>query len=181
MLHEDPGFAYDYGCEKVSSVEFDYDAVDKAMVEDVRQFRKEIKDKPLTQKEIDRISTAVQTLMRWVCLSSLRNPNGIVLRFLIVCWQVLPELHEVQLTGLANMFGKKKQSFGRWVDNFKVAFPWARSPHLKRGPVAQKTLSDEDLVDGLSRTFRFTEFIKRHPINTWPEGARKQAEDMFNR
>ncbi len=184
MRHLSQEEFYDTGCERVATEEFDYEAVekaisDRALAEDIRLFRKEIKDRPLTQEEIDRVSMAIQTLFRWVCLSSLRNPNGLTLRFLIVCWQVLPELHETQLTGLAKMFGKHKQSFGRWVDNFKIVFPWARSPHIKRTPTEQKALSDAEIVDGLSRAYRFAEFTKRHPVATWPESAKQKCEEMF--
>jgi hypothetical protein len=46
-------------------------------------------------------------------------------------WFLIKELQPLSLTQLARMYGKDKQSLGRWVDDFKRRFPGLRNCHMK--------------------------------------------------
>jgi hypothetical protein len=72
---------------------------------------------------------ALQVMLRWIMAN--QKSEGILIRALIVCWTFLPELHPLELTELANKFGKHKQSFGRWHDDFKILFPEVRTQHMR--------------------------------------------------
>jgi hypothetical protein len=71
-------------------------------------------------------------LSRWTYQSpSHTNMDGKAIRCAIVEWFTIKELQPLTLTQLARMYGKDKQSFGRWVDDFKRRFPGLRNCHMK--------------------------------------------------
>jgi hypothetical protein len=75
--------------------------------------------------------TAFARLVGWQYQNGKCNPEGLLIRAIVVCWIFLPHLHPLNLTQMANMFGKHKQSMGRWVDDFKREFPGIQNPHMK--------------------------------------------------
>jgi hypothetical protein len=76
-------------------------------------------------------------LLEWIWQGGMRNDQGLQIRAGIACWVFLPYLHALNLTQIASGFGKHKQSWGRWVDDFKRAFPTIKNPHMRH---AKKTL-----------------------------------------
>lgn len=121
------GLAFDDAGEKIPFENFDWDAVEKEFAEDLEQFKKELKANPLSQEDIDRIDKAMQTLLKWAWQGGMKNMDGFQIRMLILCWHIIPSLRALSLTDLSTVFKKDKQSFGRWVDNFKQYFPFIRS------------------------------------------------------
>jgi hypothetical protein len=85
----------------------------------------------MDQESVDRAIVVMRSLLQWVWKNGMNNPEGLQLRAMIVCWLFLKELRPMQLSELARGFGKKKQSVGRHVDDFKVHFPKFRSPHMR--------------------------------------------------
>ncbi len=70
-------------------------------------------------------------LLEWIWQNGMKNSEGLTIRAVIACWIFLKHLRPLTLTQMARGFGKKKQSLGRWVDDFKIAFPHIRNPHMK--------------------------------------------------
>jgi hypothetical protein len=106
--------------------EFDYDAIDQNLFqiepEELAGF---------TQREIDAASRLLSILLRWIWQDGMKNLNGMLIRTFIVCWIFIRELRPLTETDLARMAGKDKQSLGRWVVQFKTAFPFIKVPHFK--------------------------------------------------
>jgi hypothetical protein len=111
----------------VPCVTFDYAEVEKGLGEhepdsDLSEF---------SQEDIDRALKVLTTLLQWVWQMGMKNADGIQIRAILVCWIFLKELRPLQLSDLGKGFGKPKQSFGRWHDNFKKCFPRIRTPHMR--------------------------------------------------
>lgn len=104
--------------EIVQATGFDYDSVDRNVFH----------HDPDTDYGDARLLLAV---IDWIWQSGMHNPEGLLIRAGIVCWVFKAELHPLQLTQLANGFGKHKQSFGRWHDDFKKWFPEVKTPHMR--------------------------------------------------
>ena len=51
------------------------------------------------------------------------NRDGLFVRSIIVAWVFVPQLRSYSMTHMASAFGLKKQSLGRWTDDFKRTFP----------------------------------------------------------
>lgn len=87
---------------------------------------------------------AVQMLnkvLRWQFQNGMNNPNGLIIRCKVLCWNVLPEVQDsYNLTELAGETRQDKQSFGRWQDDFKKQFPKIANFHKRavshRGPLS---------------------------------------------
>jgi hypothetical protein len=111
------------------SVEFDYDEIDCR----VPEFHVEPEEDPeeFTAEEIEAACKVFTRLVQWIWQNGMRHPEGITIRAIVVCWVFLAELRPLNLTQMAGAFGKKKQSLGRWVDDFKRAFPAIRIAHMK--------------------------------------------------
>ena len=109
--------------------DFDYDAIDRNLFdlspEDLQVLA------GMSQKEMDNAFKMFDTLLRWVWQNGMRNPEGMNIRTIIACWLFIRELRPLTETDLARIFGKDKQSLGRWVVQFKEAFPFIKSPHFK--------------------------------------------------
>lgn len=107
--------------------DFDYDAVDQNLFPGAT--REELEQ--LTQTEIDAALKLFRLLLSWIWQSGMKNPEGIQIRAILVCWIFMKELRPLTLTQMATGFGKKKQSLGRWHDNFKRRFPDIITPHMR--------------------------------------------------
>lgn len=110
--------------ERILAEDFNYDlceAVDEA-AQNLEQF---------TPEDFERAGAAFETLMRWVWQSGMKNPDGVKIRAIIACWIFLKALRPMNLTQLAQHYGMDKQSFGRWVDDFKLRFPNIRTVHMR--------------------------------------------------
>jgi hypothetical protein len=87
----------------------------------------------IDEETYDSFRKGLEALFRWIYQDPYhRNLEGIQIRALIIAWICIPDLHPLTLTQLARMYGKHKQSFGRWVDDFKRHFPRIRNCHMKQ-------------------------------------------------
>lgn len=66
----------------------------------------------------------------WVYQPPCADLDGFMCRCIVACWVFVPQLRAETMTYIAGRFGKKKQSLGRWVTEFKIAFPEV-SKHLQ--------------------------------------------------
>lgn len=109
------------------AVEFDYDLVEQNLFgpKAVKELKK------ISSKDIEAARQAFRILLQWVFQNGMKNPDGLKIRTIICCWIYLEELRPMTLTELAIGFGMKKQSLGRWVDEFKKDFPDVRIPHMR--------------------------------------------------
>jgi len=73
-----------------------------------------------------------------------RERDGI--RATILCWVFLEHLRPLTLTDLARASGKKKQSIGRWVDEFKRASEFISVYLLQDAPANGATLGGAVLL-----------------------------------
>jgi len=105
------------------TIDFDYDAIDRSVFE--------IDWENVSGADLEASSKVFKAMVGWVWQDGMRNPEGMNIRSIIVCWVFLDHLRPLTLTELSRAFGKKKQSLGRWVDDFKRAFPDIRNPHMK--------------------------------------------------
>ena len=115
--------SYEEDGRPVPAVEFDYDQFDSGLFEktDMAQF---------TPEDVDRAIAALRVLLSWVWQNGMKNSDGLKIRAIIICWVFLQELRPMKETEVARGFGLKKQSLGRWVTEFKKAFP-IRLPHMR--------------------------------------------------
>jgi hypothetical protein len=114
------------GCP-VLFTDFDYDAVEQGLAG--VNARPEFSD--LTQDDIDRGLIVVRVLLEWIWQCGMKNAEGTLIRAILVCWIFLKPLRSLELSDLGRGFGKPKQSFGRWHDNFKRSFPRIKTPHMR--------------------------------------------------
>lgn len=82
----------------------------------LRLFPKYIKLSPAALEQFRKICS-------WIYQAPCKDLNGFFCRCAISIWIFIPELRVETLTNVAGSFGKKKQSLGRWVDDFKLQFP----------------------------------------------------------
>lgn len=121
VVHGDSG-------EIERAVEFDYSAVEKAC------FHNADLPEVMTREEAEEMAVVLLTSVCgwiWQYAAGTKNSKGQLIRSAIVAWVFLPEVQAMTLTELSRSFGKHKQSFGRWVDDFKVRFPNVRNPNMK--------------------------------------------------
>lgn len=85
----------------------------------------------LSDRDMQAGLIVMDKLLKWVWQSGMRNPDGVKIRAIILCWICLKQLRSVTLTDMANGYGMDKQSIGRWVDEFKRRYPTVRIPHMK--------------------------------------------------
>lgn len=67
----------------------------------------------------------------WIWQDGMKNPDGVKIRAMIFCWVFLKHLRPMSETELATGYGLDKQSIGRWVEQFKKAFPEIRLVHMR--------------------------------------------------
>lgn len=87
--------------------------------------------KALSAERIEDALIVIRALAAWTYQNGSRNMDGKAIRCAIVEKIVLPHLQPLTLTQLAKGYGKHKQSFGRWVDHFKLTFPSVKTCHMK--------------------------------------------------
>jgi hypothetical protein len=110
----------------VPAIEFDYAAVEHNLFGESPESISEF-----SQEEVDRALKVLRTLLQWIWQDGMKNADGLKLRGIIVCWIFLKELRPLTLTELACGFDLKKQSLGRWVDEFKLDFPKIKTCHMR--------------------------------------------------
>lgn len=106
------------------AVEFNYDAIEGVTPDS------DLSD--LTTQDIDRAVEALRSILQWIFQNGSNNSDGVKIRAIIACWIFLKELRIYPLTKMAKGFGLKKQSLGRWHDDFKRQFPTIKTPHMKQ-------------------------------------------------
>lgn len=92
---------------------FDYDRIDQSCfgVEERKQ------------TDFEGAAALMRRLFEWHFQDGMNNPEGVLIRGAILDWFFVPQLRPLTMVELARGFGKKKQSFGRWVDHFYRTFP----------------------------------------------------------
>src|SRR5438128_2717486 len=115
--------AFDENGKPTPVANFDYEAIDKNLQTDRKEIRRACRNGELSQEDFDRALALCGTLARWIFQSGRPDRGGLSIRAIIVCWHMLAEIRDQPLTQVALRFGKHKQSFGRWVDDFKKTFP----------------------------------------------------------
>ena len=121
----EPAFAEDGHIEP--SIGFDYDSIDRH----VFQIEPANDRDRLTPEQADAACQMFRSLVEWLWSDAKKNVEGLQIRAMIICWLFVPEIQSLTLTEMARGFGKKKQSLGRWVDDFKPRFPWLVTCHMK--------------------------------------------------
>jgi hypothetical protein len=104
-----------------SAIDFDYDAVDEALIHAPQVPGLDGAQHPNARHE--ETIVALQVILEWILQKVPRNQNGIEIRATIAAWIFLPYLRSLSLTEVSAMVGRDKQSLGRWVDDFKRQFP----------------------------------------------------------
>jgi hypothetical protein len=125
-MRTDPSLGHAEDGQIVSVEGFDYDEVDK----NVFAYEPESDLEEFTPDEMEAALKVLRVLLQWIWQGGMKNPNGIMLRAIIICWIFLKELRPMTLTEVATGFGKKKQSLGRWVKDFKQRFR-IRTCHMR--------------------------------------------------
>ncbi len=125
MSNEPGGIAFSDDGEPEPFVMPDFDAIDGEV------FDREDSKLEMSPEEIEVALKMFRTMVEWQFQNGMSNPNGLKIRAIIVCWVFLERLHSMTLTEMARGFGMKKQSLGRWVDEFKIAFPYLKTEHMK--------------------------------------------------
>jgi hypothetical protein len=113
---------YDENGTVIPVAEFDFASLDTGHDTDL--------DK-ISRKELEASLKAFRILLDWIWQNGMRNPNGVKIRAILCCWVFLEQVRPISLTQLAKGYGMKKQSLGRWVDNFKRDFPQFRIAHMR--------------------------------------------------
>jgi hypothetical protein len=120
VAHEEDGHL-------VGVSQFDYDAVERSLfdvspADDLTE---------ITPLELEAAQRAFSRLLAWIWQDGMKNPDGVKIRAIILCWIFLKHLRPMTLTELAMGYGMKKQSLGRWVDQFKRDFPEYKTCHMR--------------------------------------------------
>ena len=106
---------------------FDYDEIDRNVFHVAPQEDNEL----FSAEEIDAACAVISRVVEWLWQDGMKNCDGLQNRAVVLCWVFLSQLRTLTMTEMANGFGKKKQSLGRAVDDFKRAFPKIRIAHMK--------------------------------------------------
>jgi len=130
MIGDDPrAYAHEEDGRPVPATPFDYGRIDEAVFD----YKPESDLTQFSQEDVDRALKVFRELLRWVFQNGMKNPDGVKIRAILVCWIFLEELRGLTLTELAAGYGMKKQSFGRWLDEWKLEFK-IRTPHMRPLP-----------------------------------------------
>ena len=130
------------------SVDFDYAAVERAL-RSIERHKIPSADRDHVRSEVDRslretisnlssdqtdvLLAMLVRVLDWLWSDGMKNPDGLQIRAMLLCWNFLEHLRPLTLTQLARGFGKRKQSLGRWQDQFKLDFPEIKTCHMKFG------------------------------------------------
>ena len=82
------------------------------------------------ESRVEHVLEFQRIIWDWIYQPKKPNAEGMLLRAIICAWVFIPALRDQTLTQMAGKFGMKKQSLGRWVDDFKKEFP-AMAQHLQ--------------------------------------------------
>jgi len=157
---------FDEPGRRVPIVRFDYDAVDYQVFGAVP--KKDVRG--LTSKEVDAALALLRVMLAWIWQSGMKNPDGIKIRAVIICWVFLKELRGLTLTQIAAAFGMDKQSFGRWITDFKQTIP-IRTPHMLYGqPLRAPKRRWPAHIEAMYRARRLAAFVQRNK-EEWPKSA----------
>lgn len=85
----------------------------------------------LSQEDVDRALKVLDMLLRWIWQDGTKNHDGVKIRAIIICWVFIKELRPMTLTEMAAGYDLKKQSLGRWFDEFKKDFKGVRTSHMR--------------------------------------------------
>ena len=91
--------------------DFPYDQVDR----DLGFVKEKVED--------ERATEALRRFSQWIAQGDLRDWDGVFCRMTNIIWILCPQLSSYSMSKMAKRVGKKKQSLGRWVDDFKREFP----------------------------------------------------------
>lgn len=116
--------AHDDNHEVVESVDFPYDEIDRRLTGVFYNGDDGEPDHSLAGQAMARI-------MEWVWQGGPKNMDGMTIRSTVACWIFIKHLHALNLTQMAAMVNKDKQSLGRWVDEFKKEFPQVKTEHMR--------------------------------------------------
>src|SRR5690349_9201624 len=89
----------------VQITEFDYSAIEAAFQSDLEKFRSDAEKGEFSQDDVDRALAVMDKLLKWIWQGGMKNPNGLQIRAIIICWVFLKELRPIQLTDMARVFG----------------------------------------------------------------------------
>ena len=178
-----PDVGFDENGSRVGVEGFDYDAVEASVAQDLSRYcktKEAKKDKEeFTAKELEAAIKVIDRLMCWIWANGMKNPEGVKVRAIVVCWAILKPLRVFSLTGIAQCYGKKKQSLGRWVDQFKKDFKFL-SPHMRplsgkppRYRHTSKLMAALHGAEGLRRAHQ------DFPAEKWPEDWRVRARETL--
>ena len=103
-----------------ATVDFAYDEIDR------RVFGVETSAEEAIEESLE----CQRRIWQWVYQPPNKDMDGFVCRSIVACWVFVPPLRAYSMTDIAGRFGKKKQSIGRWVADFKKEFP-AVAAHLQ--------------------------------------------------
>lgn len=85
---------------------------------------------------VEAVCECQQRIWEWVYHAPCRDLNGFNCRCIIAVWVFYAPLRCYSMTEVAGRFGKKKQSLGRWMVDFKARFPEiaAHMQHVRNTP-----------------------------------------------
>ena len=78
---------------------------------------------PDTDQLVETICACQNRIWEWVYHAPCRDLDGFMCRAIIATWVFYSPMRAYSMTEIAGRFGKKKQSLGRWVVDFKIQFP----------------------------------------------------------
>jgi hypothetical protein len=182
MAYPQIEFGFSEDGSRCAVTQFDYDAVDAAFTQDLSSYfktkkpRKAHAEKPeeFTVKELDAAIKVIDRLLCWIWANGMRNPEGVKIRAIVACWILLKPLRVFSLTGVSKLYGKKKQSLGRWVDQFKQDFRFL-TPHMR--PLGKSAKGNRHTTELLA-ALRGAEAMRRAtvllPTDRWPQDWQTQ-------
>ena len=129
MAHQTTSF--DEDGRPILITDFDWEEIERNLASETKQLRRSCKRGEITREQLETAMELCGTLLRWVWNNGKRDKRGVAIRSLIICWLYLDELRPLTEAQLARGFGLKKQSVGRWVEQFKKEFPMFKSPQLQ--------------------------------------------------
>jgi hypothetical protein len=114
--------AYDDLSQVTQTVDFSYEEIDRRF--GVAHLHEEQLEK-LSEADVEKVCEMHRRIWDWVGQDCFKNLDGFNDRSIIAAWVFCSSLkwETKSMTDLAGRFGKKKQSLGRWVDDFKKQFP----------------------------------------------------------
>lgn len=104
------------------AADFDYESVFRKD-EDVFHVEPQSNGESLSPEALDAARKVIVRVMEWIWSDGTKNIDGLQNRAATACWKFLPQLRPLTMTQMAKGFGKHKQSLGRAVDSFNLAFP----------------------------------------------------------